>query len=118
MNEVGWKPPHFVNNVSSSVGSVMKPAGFENGQDIISSYYLKDPTDPHAFFLCTDPRDFQALAESAYNVVLQRYVRAPDDGSLSRRAAARYARYVNLEVRLGDAEKQREMLEWAEARLA
>ena len=40
MNEVGWKPPHFVNNVSSSVGSVMKPAGFENGQDIISLYYL------------------------------------------------------------------------------
>jgi hypothetical protein len=86
--------------------------------DLSEQASLKDPTDPHAFFLCTDPRDFQALAESAYNVVLQRYVRAPDDGSLSRRAAARYARYVNLEVRLGDAEKQREMLEWAEARLA
>ena len=43
--EVGWKPLHFLNNVSGSVGSVMKPAGFENGQDIISSQYLKDPTD-------------------------------------------------------------------------
>src|SRR3954469_13917678 len=43
--EIGWKPVHFLNNVSASVGSVMKPAGFENGQDIISSQYLKDPTD-------------------------------------------------------------------------
>src|SRR5215813_3545037 len=43
--EIGWKPLHFLNNVSASVGSVMKPAGFENGQDIISSGYLKDPTD-------------------------------------------------------------------------
>jgi branched-chain amino acid transport system substrate-binding protein len=43
--EIGWKPLHFLNNVSASVGTVMKPAGFENGQDIISSQYLKDPTD-------------------------------------------------------------------------
>jgi branched-chain amino acid transport system substrate-binding protein len=43
--EIGWKPLHFLNNVSASIGSVMKPAGFENGQDIISSQYLKDPTD-------------------------------------------------------------------------
>jgi branched-chain amino acid transport system substrate-binding protein len=45
MNEIGWKPMHFLNNVSASIGSVMKPAGFENSQDIISSNYLKDPTD-------------------------------------------------------------------------
>ena len=44
--EVGWKPLHFLNNVSASVGSVMKPAGFENGQDIISADYLKDVSDP------------------------------------------------------------------------
>jgi branched-chain amino acid transport system substrate-binding protein len=44
--EIGWKPVHFLNNVSASVGAVMKPAGFENSQDIISSAYLKDPTDP------------------------------------------------------------------------
>jgi len=43
--EIGWKPEHFLNNVSASIGSVMKPAGFENGQGIISSNYLKDPTD-------------------------------------------------------------------------
>ena len=44
--EIGWKPLHFLNNVSASIGSVIKPAGFENAQDIISSHYLKDPTDP------------------------------------------------------------------------
>ena len=44
--EIGWKPLHFLNNVSASVGSVIKPAGFENAQGIISSNYLKDPTDP------------------------------------------------------------------------
>src|SRR5918912_432205 len=44
--EIGWKPLHFLNNVSVSVGSVMKPAGFENGQDLLSAQYLKDPTDP------------------------------------------------------------------------
>ena len=44
--EIGWKPAHYLNNVSASVTSVMKPAGFENGQGIITAAYLKDPTDP------------------------------------------------------------------------
>jgi ABC-type branched-subunit amino acid transport system substrate-binding protein len=43
--ELGWKPLHFLNNVSASVGSVIKPAGYENAQDIISANYAKDPTD-------------------------------------------------------------------------
>ncbi|MCP3415411.1 ABC transporter substrate-binding protein [Bradyrhizobium brasilense] len=43
--ELGWKPLHFLNNVSGSIGSVIKPAGFENAQDIVSSQYFKDPTD-------------------------------------------------------------------------
>jgi ABC-type branched-subunit amino acid transport system substrate-binding protein len=46
MAEIGWKPLHLLNNVSSSIGSVMKPAGYENGQDIISAAYLKDVADP------------------------------------------------------------------------
>src|SRR6201995_4727148 len=44
--EIEWKPVHFLNNVSISVGSVMKPAGLDASQGIISSAYLKDPTDP------------------------------------------------------------------------
>jgi branched-chain amino acid transport system substrate-binding protein len=46
MAEIEWKPLHILNNVSSSIGSVMKPAGFENAQNIISSNYLKDTSDP------------------------------------------------------------------------
>ena len=44
--EIDWKPMHFLNNVSASVGSVIKPAGFQNAQDIISAAYLKDASDP------------------------------------------------------------------------
>ncbi|NEV80028.1 MULTISPECIES: ABC transporter substrate-binding protein [unclassified Rhodopseudomonas] len=43
--EVGWKPTHFLNNVSASVGSVIKPAGYENAQGVISAAYLKDVSD-------------------------------------------------------------------------
>jgi len=46
MAEIEWKPLHFLNNVSASIGSVIKPAGFENSQGIISSNYLKDTSDP------------------------------------------------------------------------
>jgi ABC-type branched-subunit amino acid transport system substrate-binding protein len=45
MAEIEWKPLHFLNNVSASVGSVIKPAGFENSQGIISASYLKDASD-------------------------------------------------------------------------
>ena len=44
--EVEWKPLHFLNNVSASVGSVIKPAGYQNAQNIISAAYLKDVSDP------------------------------------------------------------------------
>jgi len=44
--EIGWKPLHLLNNVSNSVGSVLKPAGFEASKDVLSTGYLKDPTDP------------------------------------------------------------------------
>jgi branched-chain amino acid transport system substrate-binding protein len=44
--EIQWKPLHLLNNVSASIGSVIKPAGFENAQGIISSAYLKDTSDP------------------------------------------------------------------------
>ena len=44
--DIDWKPLHFLNNVSNSVGSVLTPAGLEKAVDVISSAYLKDPTDP------------------------------------------------------------------------
>src|SRR5277367_1207683 len=45
--EIGWKPLHFLANISSSVGGVIKPAGLDASQGIISSVYLKDPSDPY-----------------------------------------------------------------------
>jgi branched-chain amino acid transport system substrate-binding protein len=44
--EIGWKPVHYLNNVSSSFASVLKPAGIETSQGIILALYRKDVTDP------------------------------------------------------------------------
>ncbi len=46
MAEIEWKPIHLLNNVSNSVGAVLKPAGLDNSKGIFSTQYLKDPTDP------------------------------------------------------------------------
>jgi ABC-type branched-subunit amino acid transport system substrate-binding protein len=44
--QIGWKPLHFLNSVSTSIGAVMKPAGTENAQGIISVAALMDALDP------------------------------------------------------------------------
>ena len=44
--EIGWKPLQMLNSVSNSVGSVLKPAGFENAQGILAANYMKEPGDP------------------------------------------------------------------------
>ncbi len=44
--ELSWKPVHLLASISASVGSVLKPAGLENSKGILSTGYLKDPTDP------------------------------------------------------------------------
>jgi branched-chain amino acid transport system substrate-binding protein len=46
VHDINWKPMFFMTNVSISVGGVMRPAGPQNGIGIISTGYLKDPTDP------------------------------------------------------------------------
>jgi branched-chain amino acid transport system substrate-binding protein len=43
--ELGWKPTYIQSNVGASVGSVLKPAGFENAQGILSAAYAKDGAD-------------------------------------------------------------------------
>jgi branched-chain amino acid transport system substrate-binding protein len=45
MAEIDWKALQIVANVSTSVGAVMKPAGFENGQGVLSAHYAKDAGD-------------------------------------------------------------------------
>ena len=44
--ELRWRPLHILNNVSASIGSVLKPAGLANSKGIVSSAYLKDPSEP------------------------------------------------------------------------
>ncbi|MHC2332897.1 ABC transporter substrate-binding protein [Bradyrhizobium sp. USDA 4454] len=44
--ELNWKPVHIVNIPSSQIGSVMKPAGLEISQGLISGGFVKDATDP------------------------------------------------------------------------
>jgi len=44
--ELGWQPLFILNSAGSSTGAVMKPAGLQSSQNIISAAYQKDPTDP------------------------------------------------------------------------
>jgi branched-chain amino acid transport system substrate-binding protein len=44
--DLQWKPMFFMTNVAISVGTVMQPAGPEKAVGMISTQYLKDPTDP------------------------------------------------------------------------
>lgn len=77
---------------------------------------LRQPERPREFFLCTDAGDFEILSKSPFNVVLQSKSE-PDDGSLSRLAARRRFRYINLECGIGSYEDQMERVRWVEDRL-
>jgi branched-chain amino acid transport system substrate-binding protein len=44
--EINWHPIHIISNVSTSVGGVIEPAGFEISQGILSASYTKDGSDP------------------------------------------------------------------------
>jgi branched-chain amino acid transport system substrate-binding protein len=72
--EIGWKPLHILSAVSVSVGVVMRPAGIEAAQGIISSAYLKDPTDQQ----WKDDRGMKA-----WNEFLDKYYRAADRADVS-----------------------------------
>ena len=61
----GWKPLHFLNNVSASVGSVLTPAGLDKCVDVVSSSYGKDPTDPQ-WANDAGLKDWQAFMKKYY----------------------------------------------------
>src|ERR1700716_4389837 len=46
MAELEWKPMHVMTDVAISIGAVMKPAGLEASEGILSAGYLKDASDP------------------------------------------------------------------------
>ena len=41
----GWKPLHYLNNVSAAIGSVLKPAGLDKSVGLITTAYIMDPDD-------------------------------------------------------------------------
>jgi branched-chain amino acid transport system substrate-binding protein len=47
--EIGWKPAQYLVNVAASIGAVIRPAGMDNAQGIVTAQYLKDITDPRWF---------------------------------------------------------------------
>ena len=74
VHEIGWRPLHILNNVSASIGSVMKPAGFEHAQGIVSAAYLKDATDPQ----------WESDADmKAWNAFMDRYMPGVDKSDSS-----------------------------------
>jgi len=44
--DIGWRPLQILNNVSASVGGVLKPAGLDKSVGLITAIYLIDPADP------------------------------------------------------------------------
>ncbi len=65
VSDIGWKPAFFMTNVSASVGSVMKPAGLDKSQGIITGGYLKDPNDPQ-WQSSTEYKDWLAFMKKYY----------------------------------------------------
>jgi branched-chain amino acid transport system substrate-binding protein len=45
-HDIGWKPLHILTTVSTSVATVLKPAGFDAAKNIVTALYMKDSTDP------------------------------------------------------------------------
>ena len=80
-------------------------------------YSVKPSQKRQDFFLCTDRTDYEILAKSPYNVVLQSNDDDLDDGSLSRLMGHKGIRYVNIEVRLGWLSQQKKMLKYLENNL-
>jgi len=74
VSEVGWKPTHYLNQVSASVGSVLKPAGLDVSVGLISMQYIKEGADSR---WDNDPtmKDFKALIKKYAPEV------SPDDGN-------------------------------------
>ncbi|MGH9627989.1 MAG: hypothetical protein ACRD7E_06570 [Bryobacteraceae bacterium] len=86
-------------------------------EPISDSVALNDPEHPSEFMLATNTQDFRVLSESPFNVVLQNESPDTDDGSLSRLAATRGIRYLNIEASHGNKAAQERMLRWVEENL-
>jgi len=119
------KRGRFLNHLLPPAGGILivlhnNGVGYSVKDEIAISdrTHLPKRAEPHEFFLASAPSDYDRLAAGPYNAVLQQSPKGQDDGSLSRLCARRGIRYVNLEVSLGKATVQAEMLNWLEGTLA
>lgn len=76
-----------------------------------------DASGIHQFMLATNEADYEVLAKSTYNVVLQKTLRGEEDGSLSRLCTRLGVRYVNIEAAMEEGARQLDMLRWTAANL-
>ncbi len=63
--QIDWKPTHYIASVSFSVSSVFQPAGPENAVGIISSTYMRDPSEPR-WQSTPEYADYQAVMKKYY----------------------------------------------------
>ena len=116
--------PSFLNAIFPSNGGLLialhnNYKGYNIYQEISisDSTSIKKDQNPRDFYLCTNREDFNLLAKSPYNVVLQEKLPEKDDGSLSWAALKNQVRYINIETRLGWLSMQKRMLAYIEKTL-
>jgi branched-chain amino acid transport system substrate-binding protein len=65
IGELGWKPLQLLTSVSASTELVLKPAGLDASQGIVSTAFLKDPSDPR---FADDPgvQEYKAALKKSY----------------------------------------------------
>jgi branched-chain amino acid transport system substrate-binding protein len=85
-DEIGWKPLHLLNSISSAVATVLEPAGLDKSTGIVSAAYSKDPSDPQF-------KDDQGVGD--YLAFMRRYY--PDGDPLNMNNVISYSRTMSLE---------------------
>jgi len=63
--DIGWRPTHFLTFPSSSIATVLTPAGLDKSVGIFSSSAGKDPSDPE-WADAADVREFLAFMQKYY----------------------------------------------------
>jgi branched-chain amino acid transport system substrate-binding protein len=65
IGEMGWKPTRYLSSVSVSVSAVLKPAGFDNANGVISALYLRDASEER-WKDTKEVKDYVALLNKYY----------------------------------------------------
>jgi len=105
-SEIEWKPLHILSGIGSSVAGTLKPAGLENSKDIVSDFFLKDPTDPawkddagYKWWLDFMDKHYPSGDKSDSSNAFAPSVAATRDAALGRELGLRSAMAVPLEWR-------------------